>query len=135
MPNPAKRVMFRLRFLFICAGLMLVVFLSIFHGQNAQALRQQEQLSQLQTEAYAETMRGDRLRDQIRMAETMGFREREARRRYGYVRPGVIRFVAEEGLPAHPAEQGPPIYVGEQPPADFFDPEEELDKDWANFGN
>ncbi|MCL2544470.1 MAG: hypothetical protein FWE77_00980 [Clostridia bacterium] len=114
---------------------MLVVFLSIFHGQNAQALRQQEQLSQLQTEAYAETMRGDRLRDQIRMAETMGFREREARRRYGYVRPGVIRFVAEEGLPAHPAEQGPPIYVGEQPPADFFDPEEELDKDWANFGN
>jgi len=105
---------------------MVIVFVPIFYGQNAQALRQQEQLDQLQAEAYAEAMRSDRLRDQIRTAETPGFREREARRRYGFVRPGVIRFVAEEGLLAYPAEE---------PAAVPLDPDEELDKDWANFGN
>jgi len=100
---------------------MLVIFIPIVRGQNAQALRQQEQLSQLQEEMQAEAMRSDRLRDQIRTAETSGFREREARRRYGYARPGVIRFVAEEGTLAYTD-----VPIGA---------DETLDKDWANFGN
>ena len=121
MPKPGNRVQFQLRFWFICAGLMLVIFIPIFRGQNTQALRQQEQLSQLQEEAYAEAMRGDRLRDQLRTAETAGFREREARRRFGYARPGVMRFVAEEGALGYTDIR--------------VDPVETLDKDWANFGN
>jgi len=100
---------------------MLVIFIPIFRGQNMQAAQQQEQLIQLQEEAYTEALRGDRLREQIRTAETAGFREREARRRYGYVRPGVIRFVAEEAS----------LTYADVP----MDPEEELDKDWTNFGN
>ena len=121
MPKPGKRVEFQLRFWFICAGLMLVIFIPIFRGQNMQAAQQQEQLIQLQEEAYTEALRGDRLREQIRTAGTAGFREREARRRYGYVRPGVIRFVAEEAS----------LTYADVP----MDPEEELDKDWTNFGN
>jgi len=121
MPKPGNRVQFQFRFWLICAGLMLVIFIPIFRGQNAQALRQQEELTQLQDEMRVEAMRGDRLRDQIRTAETPGFREREARRRYGYVRPGVIRFVAEEAA----------LDYADIP----IDSEETLDKDWSSFGN
>jgi len=102
---------------------MLVIFIPIFRGQNALALRQQEQLNQLRIEVYNEAMRSDRLRDQIRTAETLAFREREARRRYGYVRPGVIRFVAEAPSAEWPQAVNAPA-----------DSAETLDKDWANFG-
>ena len=95
MPKKGNRVEFRLRFWFICAALMLVASVFLFRGQDARVLRLQEQLAQLQAEEHAEGLRGDRLRDQIQTSETAGFREREARRRFGYVRSNVTRFVAE----------------------------------------
>jgi len=102
MPKQGNRVEFRLRFLFICAALMLVASVFLFRGQEAQTLRLQDQLAQLQAEEYAEGLRGDRLRDQIQMSETAGFREREARRRFGYVRSEVTRFVAESPSTDYP---------------------------------
>jgi len=102
VPKQGKRVEFRLRFLFLCAALMLAASVLMFRGQDAQVLRLQDQLAQLQAEEYAEGLRGDRLRDQIQLSETAGFREREARRRFGYVRSGITRFVAEEPLADYP---------------------------------
>ena len=87
---------------------------------------QQEQLEQLQAEATIEAMREERLKDQLRAADSAGFREREARRRFGYVRPGTRRFVADEPWAGYP---------GVEPAFAPVDPNEALDKDWGNFGN
>jgi cell division protein FtsB len=109
--------MFQLRFWLLCAGLMVMVFVPIFRGPESRARLQQERLDQLRQEVSREAMQGDRLRNRIKMAEKNDYREREARRLYGYVRPGVIRFVAEG--------------AGNDP---FVSPEI-LDKDWAHFFN
>ena len=133
MPKP-RRVVFKFRFWVLCAGLLFVFFIPVFRAQNGQAVAQQAQLEQLRKELYTEATRGDRLRDQIRVSETDSFREREARRNYGYVRPGVIRFVAEEMLTddagAFAVYSGGEQDVPEDSPTDY---EETLDKDWSNF--
>ena len=142
MPKKANRVEFRLRFGLICAALMCVAFIALFRGQDASALRQQKQLAELQEEAYAEGLRGDRLRNQLQAAETAGFREREARRRFGYVRKGVIRFVADGPSMNSPDEEpsGVPFDSGEAAESlemmeTTVETIEVTDKDWASLGS
>lgn len=126
MPKQGRRVEFQLRFWFICAALMLIATVVVFRGQDAKAQRLQEQLTQLQEEEYAEGLRGDRLRGQIQMSETAGSRERDGRRRFGYVRPGVTRFVAEN----------PPMDFPDGEPLDAsLDSVLSVSNDWASFGN
>lgn len=131
MPKQRGRFVFHLRFWVICAGLLFVIFLPFFRTQDHQAQKQREQLAALQQEQYKETLRGEHLKDQIENSETDSFREREARRRYGYVMPGVIRFTTEGSLPA-PEQDAVAVFaapeVGGAPQAG-----EPADKDWANF--
>jgi len=123
MSQPKGRVVFRFRFLVICAALLVVIFIPVFRSQDSHARQQRQQLESLQEENYTEVMREAKLRDQLKLTETDGFREREARRRYGYGMPGVMRFVAAEGTNEAPV-------AGEAPAAGD---EPVLDKDWSNF--
>lgn len=129
MPKPRTRVVFQLRFWLICAGLLFIVFIPIFRSQDFQAQRQREELNKLWQESYDETMRGERLKEQLKYAETDSFRAREARRRYGYVMPGVIRFVAEEVLGTNAVGAVGMEWGAPQAPQTV----EAQDEDWSNF--
>ncbi len=125
MQKPRGRFQFQLRFWIICWCLMVVTFVSMFSSLDIKARQQQEQLDKLQQVSYAETVRSERLKAQLLSAETDSFREREARRRYGYVRPGTIRFIFDPGT------------VDTQPVRSEVEPETtetiQTQTDWSNF--
>ncbi len=148
MPNPKGRVVFQFRFWVLCAVLLVVIFLPIFSKQNGQLASQQGALAELQQQVYEETMRGERLKQQLVNSETDGFREREARQRYGYVMPGVVRFMAEQSqLPSaeqvdtnsvdmpsqeNPSQENPSQADSGQ--GALIEATPAPDKDWGNFG-
>ncbi len=130
MPKQRGRFVFHLRFWVICAALLFVIFLPLFRAQEHQAQKQREQLAALQQEQYEGILHSERLKNQIENAETDSFREREARRRYGYVMPGIIRFTAE-GAVAAPEQDAVAVFAAPEDAAPQTG--ETTDKDWANF--
>jgi cell division protein FtsB len=131
MPDQRQPLTFRPRFLLICAAAMVAIFIPIFRSQDGEAQSQQAKLWTLQNEQYAEVTRGEAIKDQLQKAETNAFREREARRRYGYAMPGSIRFVLEDLQLPLPLEELRPVFevLPESAPA----AEEAEEKDWSNF--
>lgn len=139
MPKIKRRVVFRLRFWVLCAALLFIIFVPIYNSQNRLAEEKKQQLEELQQQQYQEAMRGDELRRQLEYSDTDAFRAREARRSYGYVLPGSIRYVAEDSFGAPDVQAVPVMAVQEetmQPdgavPSATQQPA--LDKDWGNFG-
>lgn len=147
MPKVKRRIVFRLRFWVLCAAVLLVIFVPIYNTQNRLAEEKKQQLEALQQQQYQEAMRGDELRRQLEYSDTDAFRAREARRSYGYVLPGSIRYIAEESFGAPDVQAVPVLAVqGEtmqpngasttdtQGAVPSATQEPVLDKDWGNFG-
>lgn len=147
MPKVKRRIAFRLRFWVLCVAVLFAIFVPIYNTQNRLAEEKKQQLEALQQQQYQEAMRGDELRRQLEYSDTDAFRAREARRSYGYVLPGSIRYVVEESFGVHDVQAVPALAVqGEAVQLDGANTaatqgtvpnatqEPALDKDWGNFG-
>ena len=126
MPKQAKRARLPLRFWVIGSIVIILLFVPALRRQQDTLTAQQQEIRDLQQQNYEESMRSDQIRAQIAAAGTDRFIEQEARRRYGYMMPGEIRFEMDnlptaasdslmQGLPgmvpdaAVPATQDAPV--------------------------
>jgi cell division protein FtsB len=98
------------RLLLLLAALLLIAFITMRVVHTGKAQRLLDDKTALEAQVQAAYDEEAALKERLAFTATDAFIEQEARRRFGYMAPGEIRFVVDEAqMPPADAVQAAPV--------------------------
>ncbi|HIQ64036.1 MAG: septum formation initiator family protein [Christensenellales bacterium] len=103
-----RQVTVRPKFLLVVLLPLALIFLIAAVVQRGQISRLRTELEEVRVEVQDAYSQMEELERRLSFTETDEYIEQEARRRFGLINPGEVRFVIEEGTPDASAAQPTP---------------------------